>query len=113
MPALLPSISTSRGWTTTASATAGFVTAMRVTSNGVLSTVERPAVRTIRSKPLVSAACAAASRLRGILRRNRRHHQADERRADGQTRNGTRNAMTNTHFTDSSVRLAPRIASTV
>jgi len=35
VPGPLPSISTSRGWTTTASATAGSVTAMRVTSKSV------------------------------------------------------------------------------
>src|SRR6266508_3971480 len=59
VPAALPSISTSRGWTTTASATAGFVTAMRVTSNSIESTVDRPAVRRTRSKPLASVAWAA------------------------------------------------------
>ena len=51
VPAALPSIRTSRGCTTTASATAGFVTAMRVMSKSVARTVERPAVRTMRSKP--------------------------------------------------------------
>ena len=68
MPDALPSISTSRGWTTIASATAGFVTAMRVTSNGVVSTVERPAVRTTRSKPLASVACAAGAGATGSRR---------------------------------------------
>ena len=61
MPAPFPSISTSRALTTTASATVGFVTAMRVTSNGVTSTVERPAVRSTRSNPLLSVACAASA----------------------------------------------------
>ena len=50
VPGALPSISTSRGCTTTASAIAGFVTAMRVMSNSVASTVDRPAVSTTRSK---------------------------------------------------------------
>ena len=44
VPALLPSISTSRGCTTTASAIFGSVMAMRVMSKAVVSTIERPAV---------------------------------------------------------------------
>src|SRR5438552_13925361 len=44
VPAPLPSINTSRGWTTVASATAGFVTAIRLMSKSVVNTVERPAV---------------------------------------------------------------------
>ena len=85
----MPSISTSRGWTTTASATAGFVTAMRVMSNGVLSTVERPAVRTTRSKPLLSVACARrdGAPAEPSLRRNRRAEEADENRAGSQALN--------------------------
>ncbi len=44
VPGALPSIRISRGCTTTASAMAGLVTAMRVTSKSVEMTVERPAV---------------------------------------------------------------------
>ena len=61
VPALLPSISTSRGWTTTASATAGLVTAMRVMSKSVASTVERPAASTTRSKSGSGGCCAAGT----------------------------------------------------
>ena len=49
MPAPLPSTRTSRGLTTTASAIAGSVTAIRVMSKSVFSTVERPAVSDTRS----------------------------------------------------------------
>ena len=60
---------------------------------------------------------AGVGRLRGgsisLLRRNRRHHEAHKRRLKGPTRNGTRNTNKQTHFTDSSVRLAARMASTV
>jgi len=44
VPGDLPSTSTSRGLTTTASAIAGLVIAIRVTSNVVVTIVERPAV---------------------------------------------------------------------
>ena len=44
VPGALPSIRISRGCTTVASATAGLVTAMRVMSKSVVSTVDRPAV---------------------------------------------------------------------
>ena len=44
VPGALPSTRISRGWTTTASAIAGFVMAMRVMSKSVDITVERPAV---------------------------------------------------------------------
>ena len=44
VPGALPSIRISRGWTTVASAIAGLVIAMRVTSKSVVRTVERPAV---------------------------------------------------------------------
>ena len=44
MPGALPSIRTSRGWTTVASAIAGLVIAIRVMSKSVGKTVERPAV---------------------------------------------------------------------
>ena len=48
VPGALPSIRISRGATTTASAIAGFVMAMRVTSKSVPTTVERPAVSCTR-----------------------------------------------------------------
>ena len=48
VPGALPSMRISRGCTTTASATAGLVTAMRVTSKSVVRTVERPAVSDTR-----------------------------------------------------------------
>ena len=65
VPEDLPSMSTSRGATTVASATAGFVTAMRVMSKSVCRTVERPAVRVMRSTDVEvagggGAACAPA-----------------------------------------------------
>ena len=44
VPGLLPSMRISRGRTTIASATAGLVTAMRVTSKSGLMMVDRPAV---------------------------------------------------------------------
>ncbi len=49
MPGDLPSTRISRCWTTTASATAGLVTAMRMISKSVRNTVDRPAVSTTRS----------------------------------------------------------------
>ena len=60
VPGALPSISTSRGWTTSASAMAGLVTAIRVMSKSVVSTVDRPVVRSTReSTPGGSGACGA------------------------------------------------------
>ena len=47
VPAVFPSISISRGCTTMASATAGFVTAIRVMSKSVARTIDRPAVMTM------------------------------------------------------------------
>ena len=58
MPGALPSIRISRGCTTTASAIAGLVTAMRVTSKSVVSTVERPAVSATRGSRRCGGACA-------------------------------------------------------
>ncbi len=110
VPALLPSISTSRALTTTASATAGFVTAMRVMSNGVTSTVERPAVSSTRSKPLVSVACAAGAwgvscaAIGDTIRHARTAPNA---------RRGIELESTNFHLTVSSDRLAARMVSTV
>ena len=57
VPAALPSIRISRGATTVASATAGLVKAIRVTSKSVVSTVERPAVTMIRA--IAGCDCAA------------------------------------------------------
>ncbi len=58
VPGALPSISTSRGCTTSASAMAGLVTAIRVMSKSVVSTVDRPVVRSTRdSTPGGSGAC--------------------------------------------------------
>src|SRR6476469_2281824 len=59
VPGDLPSTRISCGWTTVASATAGFVTAIRVISRSVLITVERPAVRFTRSAGGI-AGCAGA-----------------------------------------------------
>ena len=62
VPGALPSISTSRGWTTSASAIAGLVTAIRVMSKSVVSTVERPVVRSTReSTPGGSGACGVGA----------------------------------------------------
>ena len=65
VPAALPSMSTSRGATAVASATAGFVTASRVMSNDEVSTIERPALNVSFSKAsgadpvVVAGGCAA------------------------------------------------------
>ena len=68
---------------------------MRVTSNGVLSTVERPAVRTTRSKPLASVACAAAAPPCAAIGDTMRHTSAV---LEGPTRNGTRNTNKRNSF---------------
>ena len=63
VPGALPSMRISRGWTTTASAIAGFVIAMRVTSNSVVRIVERPAgQRDLRVLGRQQRAPAAAAR---------------------------------------------------
>src|SRR5205807_326871 len=59
VPGALPSINTSCGCTTTASATTGFVTAIRVMAKSVDRTVDRPAVSVIRWTALVVAALGA------------------------------------------------------
>ena len=63
VPAALPSIRISRGWTTVASAIAGFVIAIRVMLKSVASTVERPAVSDTFGNSLGRAAggCALAA----------------------------------------------------
>jgi hypothetical protein len=78
VPGALPSISTSRGWTTTASAIIGSVTAIRVMSKSVASTVDRPAgevngldvsrwlLRRTRTAPAVRSTSAPATQARTI-----------------------------------------------
>ena len=61
VPAVLPSMRISRGWTTAASATAGFVIAIRVMLKSVVSTVDRPAVRDTLGNSLGLAACGGAT----------------------------------------------------
>ncbi len=93
-PGALPSIRISRGCTTTASATAGLVIAMRVMSNSVVSTVERPAVS------VIVGYCGSRGGRRQRLRERRRRRtgrllrRTRDRRPAGQHQTGpnTRNA---------------------
>src|SRR5262245_30594105 len=58
----------SRGWTTVASAIAGFVMAIRMTSKSGVSTIERPVVSCRRGN--ASGCCGAAGACGGIGRLN-------------------------------------------
>src|SRR5262245_44700703 len=115
VPAALPSIRTSRGSTTTASAMAGLVRAMRVTSKSVVNTVERPTVRVTRAvATLWSWGASTCVRATSPIEANRtatnRQTARDETRA---RRNAALATRILSHLTVSSVRRAPRIASTV